>query len=307
MKNSLIKKILVFVIVLLLTQMVYSTTIYATDKKESDSIEIISRIHGTIGLKEERMKISKQQLAEIDNLFDDINNKLDATTNRIQAIRIIYKSLLKLSNLGLLPKGVNIKQVHQLITGNSLNYLNIKLLNKDLLKQGPIVADNTNCLIIGRTNWTCIRPYPVWIDLPKISRFIHNRTILSQLFVIPIMLRILIPFRFNTDAYIGGRYRLTLSGNITRDVYSPAYGWIWTNGANGTQKWDGKFYGSLRYIYKKSVNPEPEMIGELWDPIGIEDFTGLTFNFIGKIQSDIKQSYIGFARQVSFNYSYPWT
>jgi hypothetical protein len=306
MKNRHIKKILVIVTVLSLVHVAFSTNIFATIERESDSIEIISQLHGTIGLREERIKVSKQQFSEVENLFDDINNKLDTTTNRNQAIKIMYESLVELNKLGLLSKGITIKKIQQLITGNTLNFLNMKLLNKFKINKKPNEADNTNCLIIGRTNWTSIRPYPLWIDFPKISEFIHNNSILSQLLIFPILLRILIPFRFSTNAYFGGRYRLTVSGNVTHDVCNPAYGWVWTNGANGIQKWEGKFYGNLSCIYKKSVNPEPKMTGELWNPVGIEDFTGLTFNYVGKLFSDVKQSYIGFARQVSFNYSYPW-
>lgn len=308
MKNGFVKNGLVVVIVLLFVGLAFSPSIFATNLRESDSVEITSQMYGTMDLREDLIKVSKQQFFELENLFDNINRKLDTITTRTQAIKIMHEAIVELNRLGLLPKGISIKQVQRLITRAVLNSLITKFSDRFRMNQESNESENVNCLIIGRTNWTFIRPYPLLLfDFPRISPWLWNNSLLQGLLSFTYLLRLLLPFRASTYAYFGERDRLTEYGNVTDDYFNPAGGWVWTIGSNGIQKWKGEFYGNLRYRYLKSVRPDNNNIyWESWDAVGIEDFTGITLNYLGMTEPTVKNSYLGFARQVSFNYSYPW-
>ena len=185
------------------------------------------------------------------------------------------------------------------VTGNI--EVNEITLNNQLNK-----IHNVNCLVIGYSNYTFIRPFPtVLFDFPRISPWLYNNSLLSRLLIYPYAIRVKIPTRFAAHADIGGRVRFTEYGNISYDYYKPAFGRICTIGTDGIQTCNGSFYGNISCDYKKDVNPDDENIyGERWHAIGIKGFTGLYFySFLG---SEVRTFYLGFAKEVDFTDNYPY-
>ena len=177
---------------------------------------------------------------------------------------------------------------------------------KNTFNNGLNKIKNTNCLVIGYTNYTFIRPFPTLLfDFPRLSPWLFNNTLLRSLLAYPYVIRVKIPTRFGAHADIGGRSRFTEYGNITYDYYKPAFGWICTIGSNGVQTCNGKFYGNISCDYTKSVRPDDdEIYGELWDAVGIKGFIGLYFYSL--LGSEIKTFYLGFARKIDITENYPY-
>ena len=302
----MLKKGWIVVVIFLLIGISIAPIINANISREGNYVEITSETCGIIGMKEYSVKLTQQQNIELENLFDDINHRLDNVETREAAIKIMNEAIVELNRLGLLPKGMSVRQAQWLVTGGFLNSLRMKLSHRFPVNQGAGEPGNVNCLVIGRTNQTFFRPYPVLLfDFPRISPWLWNNSLLAGLLIYPYLFRILLPFRFSTYTYFGSRYRITEQGNVTIDDIYSSSGWVWTIGSSGVKKWNGSFYGDLYCKYKKIVS-DNDHIWENWDPVGIDDFTGVNLNFLGKLEPSIKMFYVGFARQVSFNYSYPW-
>ncbi|MCK4829030.1 hypothetical protein KA005_75605, partial [bacterium] len=306
MKKHYAKKGIVIAIIVLFIGISIAPIINANISREDNYVEITSETCGIIGMGEYSVKLTQQQNIELENLFDDINRRLDNVETREASIKIMNEAVVEFDKYGLLPEGMSVRQVQWLVTGGFLNSLRMKLFHRFPVNQGVGEPGNVNCLVIGRTDHTFFRPYPVLLfDFPRISPWLWNTSLLSGLLTYAYLFRILSPFRFSTYTYFGSRYRITEQGNVTYDDIYSSSGWVWTIGSSGVKKWNGSFYGDLYHKYKKIVS-DNDRIWENWDCVGIDDFTGVNLNFLGKLEPSFKTFYVGFARQVSFNYSCPW-
>lgn len=196
--------------------------------------------------------------------------------------------------------------VFMLLISSILSVTGNEVTDKTILNKPLNETNNVNCLVIGYTNYTFIRPFPTLLfDFPRISPWLYNNTLFSRLLIYPYVIRVLIPTRLGAHADIGGRVRFTEYGNVTYDYFTPAYGRIWTSGSNGVRTFNGKFYGNISCDYRKDVNPDDDNIfGERWDAVGIKGFTGIYFYSL--LGSEIKNFYIGYAKEVDITEDYPF-
>jgi hypothetical protein len=252
-----------------------------------------------------RITSSEKQYDEVEKIFNDLKVKLEKVTTKQEALILFKETIMELWNHGLLPKGMNAQQIQRLVTQA---FLKSELLHPSQMRVRNDTG-NTNCLVVGFATKTYFRPFPAIIfDIPLIYSLIWESSLSDELNPLALfyVLRTFQPFKFGPYAYVGGRHKGVEDGNITDDIY-PATGLVWTIGANGIKKWAGSFYGGLYTKYWNRIYENNTY--EWWDPVGIRGFVGINFfNFISFASSnDYPSFYIGFAREVNFTYSHPWT
>jgi len=269
-------------------------------------------ISGTILTKEpSQLMIQRNaQYDETEKIFNDLKVKLDTVTTKQDALVLVNEAIVELNEHGLLPKGMTIKRAQRLVTSSFL----MDELTQPFQNNNENNTGNTNCLVIGIASQTAFTPYPALIfNIPILHYLIFNSSYSNMTFFrfyiqLPYVFRVLQPFKYGAYAEVGGRGKYVENGNTTLDDIRTSSGWVWTIGMNGVKKWNGTFYGGLYTRYKKIVLNNYSYV-EGWDPMGIRGFVGINFfNFISIFGRDeIPSIYIGFAREVNFTYSPPWT
>ena len=266
-------------------------------------------ISGTIVAKESSPLMTQRnaQYDETEKIFNDLKVKLDTVTTKQEALILINEAIVELNEHGLLPKGMTVKRAQRLITGFFL----MNGLEQPFQSNSENNSGNINCLVIGITNHLIFRPYPALVvDIPFLYNlaFNHSGPSITTILALPYLFRELQPLKVGPYAYVGGRFKVVDHGNTTHERIDTSSGWVWTIGSNGFKKWNGAFYGGLYTKYDKFVYNNYSY-AEAWDPVGIRGFVGINFfNFISSFGGyKLPSFYIGFAREVNFTYSPPWS
>ena len=266
-------------------------------------------ISGTIFTKEPSQLMAQRttQYGEAEKIFNDLQLKLDKVTTKQETLDLFKEVIVELNEHGLLPKGMTIKRAQRLIINGFLRSEPEQSFQSNYENN----SGNINCLVIGIANETYFRPYPALVqDIPFLYNlaFNHSGFSITTILALPYLFRVLQPVKFGPYAYVGARFKVVEHGNTTHERIDASSGWVWTIGSNGYKKWNGTFYGGLYTKYKKFVYNNYSY-AEAWDPVGIRGFVGINFfNFISSFGGNkLPSFYIGFAREVNFTYSPPWT
>jgi hypothetical protein len=266
-------------------------------------------ISGTIFTKEPSQLMAQRttQYGEAEKIFNDLQLKLDKVTTKQETLDLFKEVIVELNEHGLLPKGMTIKRAQRLIINGFLRSEPEQSFQSNYENN----SGNINCLVIGIANETYFRPYPALVqDIPFLYNlaFNHSGFSITTILALPYLFRVLQPVKFGPYAYVGARFKVVEHGNTTHERIDASSGWVWTIGSNGYKKWNGTFYGGLYTKYKKFVYNNYSY-AEAWDPVGIRGFVGINFfNFISSFGGNkLSSFYIGFAREVNFTYSPPWT
>jgi len=244
--------------------------------------------------------------SEVEKIFNELKGKLDTVTTKQEALVFVKEVIVELNEYGLLPKGMSVRQAQRLVTKCLLS----SELAQPFQSNNQNYTGNTNCLVIGFANETFFRPYPTIYDIPIIYYLMFN-TSFGEYFNFLIWfyaIRSSQPFKLGPYAWVGARYKTVENGNVTHDSIHSSSGWAWSLGLNGVQKWNGTFYGGLNTRYQKTII-DNESYFEDWYPVGIIGFVGINFLSVRTFWDANKRPtfYIGFAREINFTYSPPWT
>jgi len=245
------------------------------------------------------------QYSNVENIFNDLKVKLEKVTTKQKALVCINEAIVTLHEQGLLPKGMSIQRAQRLVT---MGFLKNEYLHPSQESDGNDMG-NTNCLVVGMTNHFIFRPFPTILDIPIIYYLLTNSSLQEELnFLLWFYaIRYFSPLKFGPFAFAGSRAIAYENGNVTKEWNFSSSGWVWTIGMNGVQKWNGTFYGGLFTRYRKYVYNNYSYT-DAWDPVGIKGFVGVQpFCFLSSMDYDSNRFYIGFAREVNFTYSPPWT
>jgi hypothetical protein len=248
----------------------------------------------------------EKQYVEVEKIFNELKIKLDTVTTKQEALVVVNVAIVGLNEHGLLPKGMTLKRAQRLVTG----CFSESDLAQPFQSNKENNTGNTNCLVIGFADQTFFRPYPTIYDIPIVYYLMFN-TSFGDYFNFLLWfyaIRASQPFKFGPYAWVGSRYTLVENGNMTYDSIHASSGWVWTLSSNGVKKWNGTFYGGLRTRYQKVVITN-DSYAESWDPEGIRGFVGINFFSFRTFWkgNDVPTFYIGYARDVNFTYSPPWT
>jgi len=247
----------------------------------SKLVETSVRIHRAKSIIPYTLKLREKESDEVDRIFDNLKVRLD-TAETDKEIDEIYDSAVEsLYELGMFPR-MTLKEAKQLVNGKNKNpsvtESSINLENAD---------ENFNCQVIGWTSNTVmfdlyslfwglllgglrvLLQYQVWnLNLPYYNRKIGSITLGSAIHGIG----------YSTD-------------------YSPAGGWVWTNGTYGVIKWNGSFYGKIE---TKTIWWDPHQMWGIFAYTGIREFKGL---WIKEIHKPIYL--LGSAEHVKITYESP--
>jgi len=283
MNDKMLRKYLAVVVILLFIGLAFAPSINANVSKES-LVEFTTEICGLNGGKQ-TVKLTLEEAQEVEDLFDSIRERLNATESRGEAEEIFKEAVVELDKYGLLG-GLSIKQAQRLVTGGQPNSRFMKILEKmsDIYKS---IFDNYNnvfCSIAGKSDDS------LFMSLTAVIRILTALMVLSPIyifipFVIPFLVLLLEKLGIKWDelwAMLGFTIALWWPLNIGGVVgfghsyvdwgwkgYTPAKGWIKTFGLLGVKEWEGSFYGQL----PKSL-AFPNIVGGIHYP-GAVGFIGI--------------------------------
>jgi len=266
-----IKKLVVFGIIILFIGIAIAPTINYTTVKASvdnDTIEVTSQACGIKGYGNTTVKLTKQQYQNLQNYLVDFRARLNQTTTRGEAVPIFKDAVVELNKYGLLPKGMSVEKTEKLVIGQNQNK-NLEKIQEKLIQYHLLSLDNTsnyNCTIVWEGSPFTFY-HPIWILLSPLLWVLGIfgellGQILAQTYLFH-HIRLLSSIGFG-DLY-------TVFGE---DHYEPFYGHINTVGLNGNLSWDGPLYGAIRSVVWANGGGRTE------DYIGATGFSGL--NIVSK-------------------------
>jgi hypothetical protein len=149
------KKLFVVGVIGLFLGLACAPSLNAGVSKESEQVEFTTEICGLNGGKQV-VKLTQQQAIEVEELFDLIRERLNATESREEAEEIFKEAVVDLDKYGLLG-GLSVKQAQRLVIGD---YQNSKgeILLQEIYNKKLIVDNKSNflCLLSGESDLTTI-------------------------------------------------------------------------------------------------------------------------------------------------------
>jgi len=257
-----LKKILAVGIILLFIGVSIAPNINFNSVKASNDNELVeftTEACGIPGLQPQTVKLPKQQVREVEALFDEIKSKLDNAKTTEETLAIFTKAFAELDAYGLLGN-VSVKEAKRLVKGIYQDPQTMNLY-KTIFGKSQILNDsNFLCLIAGETKETRLYGF-VETGCSALSYFLFGLYIFAHIIVddpvvlINIILRLQSISNFyhkiNSVRIIGtGRIAFGNShasgGHIPPFYYfDPAVGWITTQGLLGKKSWNGSFFGAI--------------------------------------------------------------
>lgn len=278
--------IVLFLVVAVAPSIAVQSNQSSKNSADNELVEITTDACGIPGLKPHTVSLTKQQAAEVDQLFDTIKARLDAAKTREESDAILSDSVISLNKYGLLPVDMSIKQVQKLVT---VGYQNPKEMKKlENLPTGKLGGgkENFNCSIVGRIVGSFFLPWK-YLSSPKSDPFIADLMIRLLLSRMPVKrcINSYLAFGISTSSFEGHQYN------------NPSEGTISTNGEKGAVDWSGSFYGQIATI-ELLIYPLVEHVYYL----GITGFTGIR---ITNLRSGVSH-YEGHAVHVFLGPYPPW-
>jgi len=292
------RKALVAAIVLLFVGVSVAPSINADINKaldENDFIEITIEVCGIKGINPHTVKLTKQEVNEVEDLFDDLKRKIEQANTKDEVIDILNVAIKELDKYDLLPDGISIKQAQSLVMGQHQNSKVFNLLEKVYKIQRKDFDDNENvlCLIAGggchffesylsfasRRVSNIFGELESWAsgkDLKNLAHLFYSFTKLFGL-NIPTMLfffGLVNPICFGNIIHYG----ILLNDNWEDPSYTPSDGWVYTYGLNGLRTWSNNdLNGNLPIKPLELGSNEPLGLGDTIHYPGVLGFTGIKF------------------------------
>jgi len=268
--------------------------IHAQIKKSISSNELVEFGVEFCGLgKKHTVKLTQQEADEVEQLFDDIEQRLSEVETRDEAEVIFKEAVVELDKYSLLG-GLSVKQAQQLIVGNKVRKNLIKILDSSYQSKSFDEGENSLCLVTGYLTNLIHGGF-----LGDIYILLGENGVLRELYdnyplvLLAIMILVLgnsilatiLPFNFASLVFIGHISHDFFSNQVS---YSPSVGRLVTLGLNGFQSWKGQLWGCASipvFIKIQFVNN--------WFYSGILGYTGV------KLTNDNYETYfLGFALKV---------
>jgi len=299
MKKRIIVGINTSAVVLLFIGTAFAPSVYASE----ELVEVTVEACGISGIEPKTVKLTQQQVDELDELFDNLKIQLDEVENREETGEIFNHAIEDLDEYGFL-NGFSTYKLSRLI---NFRYSGQRINNYD----GDLEEnENKFCLIIGETDnnyfenpivhfvlkgyeriywllydiviWALENDYQIFYNF--LSRFLERLDIILWYFTMYLALICIGPSTVNPISIghrigFGGSY---IDGSGSTSHYT-SDGWVYTIGLNGIISWEGSLNGQL----EESIHiPMVEIYS------GVAGFSGI------KILQEDNHFYLGYARHV---------
>jgi len=241
--------------------------------------------------------LTQDELAELENLINDFEIKIDIADNKIETEAIYEDIVVSLNDYGILPKSMSIEKAQRLVTGKEHNPVVVKLFERWYKRNHESMGNSENmlCLISGElidtNHFTGARGIitftkPVWNLLMKASYFIGEKfPLLEELcheFFLNIQFGIaslwwIRPFGVGFELFFGDKC-VTSDGTD----YNPCHGIFYSYGLNGkTTNFGDDVYGQLPFSPLMFSIDSEHIIYYYSGAIG---YTGLKIRLLGPPQ-----------------------
>jgi hypothetical protein len=127
------KKLLATGIIFLFIGVAVAPSINSTVVKTSDDlVEVTSQACGIQGFGNTTVKLTKEQYQNLESYLVDFRARLNQTSTREEAIPIFKDAVVELSKYGLLPKGISVQRIQDIVTGRNIPKRINHLLGKNV-------------------------------------------------------------------------------------------------------------------------------------------------------------------------------
>jgi len=214
----------------------------------NDLVKVVVETCNVGGGQNYTVYLTKQQVQEVENLFDTINVDLNNAKTREEVVEIFNDAVISIGEYGLLPENTSVEEAQKLVTGGDQNPRVVKQLDRLYNKSKGKLDNNSNalCLIAGNTTKTCFCNPVTRVILVLLSLlFIFDITLyLSAFLIFGSIFWNMNPLSLGYTIGLGEYY---LPGP-TDPIITPADGWIYTYGLNRFKTWEGPLFGNLNLI-----------------------------------------------------------
>jgi len=252
-----LKKLLVVCVIVLFLGLAIAPSINANVSKasiDSELVEITTEVCGLNGAKH-TVKLTKEQAWEVEELFNSLRERLNATETREEADEMFKEAVVELDKYGLLG-GLSVKQAQRLVTGGYQNQKVMNTFKRVIHENQYIINSNFLCHIVGKH------------ENPGVMRYFVNRLLTRLEYLISFIENIVGKLKFS-EWILGGItivYILNFLPGIDLGkclYFAQDYGNISTTG--GKKQWNGLITGGFsKYIFTPALDC----------PLGVVGFTG---------------------------------
>lgn len=268
-----------------------------------DCQEVTTQLCEIQGYGNTTVKLTREQYQDLEQYLIEFRAQINESSTWDETARLFRQAVVRLYDYGLLPKNMGIDDAQRLVT-RGYQVSQLMSLSDSLNRNKQLLNDsNFLCLLTGMTTQAYV------IGIPELGV-----ATLIYLMVFPYFLEqilfedshlvehILLKLRNLTSSIqrLSSR-RIIQAGNIvfgtSKDEYippefrySPAYGWIDTQGIFGKKSWNGTFFGSIRTL-------QGFEFGSYSYYIGATGFVGITVN-----KGDGKKFFLGSALHCDVDY-----
>lgn len=256
MKKINIGKITVLGITTLLVGIATAPSLHANINDISTNEELEEVVIEIVGVKDSvqnTIKLSKKQIQEIDDLFENIKNDLDNTETTKESNNIFNNALIELENYGLLSDITSEKTQKEFFESRK-NKINTKL--ESLLKKIGVLNDNISCLcrIVGKATNTFFGRFSLiylssllYHDIPPLPLPLFFLVVifwgLTAASLVPWLICTLLQFELREFISFGF---LEPGGYGFHPV--PSEGWVRTKGLFRNKNTTGEFLGKIPFF-----------------------------------------------------------
>jgi hypothetical protein len=195
--------------------------------------------------------LTKQQVEEVQTIFDNLKNRLSTAESIEETQRTFNDTIIELDRYNLLPEGMSIEQAQRLVNHATNHHQLITPLQKLFAVPAAGTIQNSFCSIAGNTSnthfaklakRTALLLYYI-IDYctgnaPLVTAATALYIVFNEIAKINQMILQQNGHHFGVCLYFGN-YRYS----PYPDWLSPAQGWLSTNGVSGKQNITGSFWG----------------------------------------------------------------
>jgi len=250
---SIIRKITVVeILILFILVTIVSSINVESIIAEDDLVTMTTQACSLTGDTRFTIQLKKQQLKELQTVFDDLQNRLSTATSSEETQRIFKDTIIKLDRYNLLPEEMSVEQAQRLVSYHQRTPPLFQRLPQNIQTQTAAgTIQNSFCSVAGNTTnthlaklakRTALRLYYI-IDFNTGNAPLNKMA--TALFIVfneiaKINQKILQQngFHLGVCIYFGNYHYAPYP-----DWLSPAQGWISTDGVNGKQNITGSFWG----------------------------------------------------------------
>lgn len=228
---------------------------------EDQFITVTTHACGIEGFRDTTVKLTREQYNDLEQYLVGFRARLNQTSTREETARLFRHVVVILHSYGLLPEHMSIKEAQRVVTG-AYQRPRLRDLYHLMNRNKQAVNDsNVLCLLTGTTTSTTflgiaelsvaaliyLLYFPYFLEKIVCDDPVIMQDVLMKLHELCTLLRTIslrrafqtgtIVFGTSKEEYIPPEFR-----------FSPAHGWIDTQGLIGKKSWEGTFFGSIRVL-----------------------------------------------------------